>query len=177
MQHSHRTEEELRRLENLLVHLEEVHHKNLLNALHEVERDLVIAEKPLDKHSVRIEELSNKFAEIKNEIPVLVKTETRMIFPHIRAVIAGIDSATAQRDYNNLASPVRSLIIHHHQLLDKIKSLLQLVTALGYSGFSGKEYVESYIALYNFYSFYEKQIYLEENILFPSLVHAFEMRD
>jgi iron-sulfur cluster repair protein YtfE (RIC family) len=167
---------EMQKTEELLSYLQSTQHVNLKHAISQVEADLQFAEKPGDAANDSISKLKKNLHEIKEEVLETIKMEERMIFPHIRSLLLYYDAATAERDFHNLSSPVRTLIIKHHNLLDKIRDLLQVVSSLGYEGYSDSDYRKTFTDLFEFYSFYEKLVYMEENILFPSLVSIFEFK-
>jgi hypothetical protein len=84
------------------------------------------------------------------------------------------ETESAEEAYQSLSTPVRKLIMDHHKTLDKIHSLLPMVTGLGYKGLTHDEHLKAYINLFDFYNTYNKLIYIEENMLFPALVSVFE---
>jgi iron-sulfur cluster repair protein YtfE (RIC family) len=169
-------EKERGRLEKLLTYLKENQHPLLKKAMNQLAADLKIAETPADLKNKEVFEFTRLFHETHEEVNEMISMEDRVIFPHIQSLLANPDEKAILRDYQNLSSPVRTLIIKHHTVLDKIMQLLQMVAVLGYEGYSDNNYRQAYTDLFDFYSFYEKQIYLEENILFPSLATVLEIK-
>jgi iron-sulfur cluster repair protein YtfE (RIC family) len=165
---------EIEHIENLLTYLEETQHEQLRLATDKIESDLTLIRKAKDiVPGPEFLELNEQFCKIREEIHVNIKMERRMIFKHIRSIVENIEGVNAERDFRNLSDPVRQLILQHHKILDEIHDLLKMVTALGYQGYTGHNYLQTYIDLFEFYNFYNKQVYLEENMLFPSLANAF----
>lgn len=163
------------RIEKLLQYLEETQHKNLRLAVDHFNTDLKQAERPGDNENPRLAEFEKLALETEKEMSETMKLEERIIFPQIRALLNDSDASSVERDYKLLAGPVQKLIVRHHELLEKMRNLLQMVAGLGYEGYADSNYRKTFADLFEFYSFYEKQVYLEENLLFPSIVNAFEL--
>ncbi|MBC7862264.1 MAG: hypothetical protein IAF38_04765, partial [Bacteroidia bacterium] len=115
---------EIERVEDLLNYLEKKQHTSLKRTINQVEADLRIAEKQGDHENEKIATLEKTLHEVRTDVTELIKMEERMIFPHIRSLLTSPGSKTTYRNFHNLSSPVRTLIIKHHHLLDKIRGLL-----------------------------------------------------
>jgi iron-sulfur cluster repair protein YtfE (RIC family) len=170
------TDTTIEHVESWLEYLETVQHEKLLDTADSIETDLKKINKAERKNSEMLDDLITRFKEVKNDVEEMIQKEQHEIFTQIREALENSDAKVANKEYHNLPSPVRSLIMEHHKILDKIEALLPVVTALGYKGLTGNEHMKTYIDLYDFYNAYNKVIYIEENMLFPALVAIFERK-